>query len=93
MGFSYEVLKKIKPDIILTSVSGFGQYGPYRDRPAFDPIGQAMSGLMEITGIHEGHPVLTGSPIIDRITSLHACIGTLGAIIHRNATGEVRSST
>ena len=88
MGFSYEELKKIKPDIILTSVSGFGQYGPYRDRPAFDPIGQAMSGLMEITGIHEGHPVLTGSPIIDRITSLHACIGTLGAIIHRNATGE-----
>ena len=88
MGFSYEELKKIKPDIILTSVSGFGQYGPYRNRPAFDPIGQAMSGLMEITGLHEGHPVLTGSPIIDRITSLHACIGTLGAVIHRNATGE-----
>ena len=88
MGFSYDVLRSIKEDIILTSVSGFGQYGPYRDRPAFDPIGQAMSGLMEITGIHEGHPILTGSPIIDRITSLHACIGTLGAIIHRNATGE-----
>lgn len=88
MGFSYDVLKSLKEDIILTSVSGFGQYGPYRDRPAFDPIGQAMSGLMDITGIHEGHPILTGSPIIDRITSLHACIGTLGAIIHRNATGE-----
>ena len=88
MGFDYESLKEIKPDIILTSVSGFGQYGPYRDRPAFDPLGQAMSGLMSVTGIPEGHPVLTGSSIIDRVTSLHACIGTLGALIHRNATGQ-----
>ena len=88
MGFDHETLKEIKPDIILTSVSGFGQYGPYRDRPAFDPLGQAMSGLMDVTGIPEGHPVLTGSSIIDRVTSLHACIGTLGALIHRNATGQ-----
>ena len=88
MGFAYEDLKKIKPDIILTSVSGFGQYGPYRDRPAFDPIGQAMSGLMEVTGLAEGHPVLTGSPVIDRVTALHACIGTLGALFHRQVTGE-----
>ena len=88
MGFGYEVLKEVQPDIILTSVSGFGQYGPYRDRPAFDPLGQAMSGLMELTGMSEGHPVLTGSPIIDRVTSLHACIGTLGALLHRQMTGE-----
>ena len=88
MGFGYETLREIKPNIILTSVSGFGQYGPYRDRPAFDPIGQAMSGLMDITGMAEGHPVLTGSPIIDRVTALHACIGTLGALLHRQMTGE-----
>ena len=88
MGFAYETLKQIKPDIILTSVSGFGQYGPYRDRPAFDPIGQAMSGLMNVTGLREGHPILTGSPVIDRVTSLHACIGTLGALLHRQMTGE-----
>ena len=46
MGFGYEELCRLKRDIILVSVSGFGQYGPYRDRPAFDPLGQAMSGLM-----------------------------------------------
>jgi crotonobetainyl-CoA:carnitine CoA-transferase CaiB-like acyl-CoA transferase len=50
MGFGYEALKALKRDIILVSVSGFGQYGPYRDRPAFDPLGQAMSGLMSLTG-------------------------------------------
>jgi len=50
MGFGYERLCQLKPDIILCSVSGFGQYGPYRDRPAFDPLGQAMSGLMSLTG-------------------------------------------
>ncbi|MEE9199484.1 MAG: CoA transferase [Dehalococcoidia bacterium] len=88
IGFGYEALRRIRPDIILTSVSGFGQFGPYRDRPAFDPIGQAMSGLMEMTGLAEGHPVLTGSPVIDRVTSLHACIGTLGALLHRQMTGQ-----
>src|SRR5271169_3075595 len=44
MGFGYDQLCNLKPDIILTSVSGFGQYGPYRELPAFDPLGQAMSG-------------------------------------------------
>jgi len=50
MGFGYERLCQLKPDIILVSVSGFGQYGPYRERPAFDPLGQAMTGLMSLTG-------------------------------------------
>ncbi len=50
MGFSYDQLKAINAKIILISVSGFGQYGPYTDRPAFDPLGQAMSGLMSLTG-------------------------------------------
>ena len=60
MGFGYERLCELKPDIILCSVSGFGQYGPYRDRPAFDPLGQAMSGLMSLTGA----PVRLISPLI-----------------------------
>src|SRR5262245_5144805 len=50
MGFAYEELIKIKRDIILLRVSGFGQYGPYRDRPAYDSLGQAMSGLMMLNG-------------------------------------------
>jgi len=88
MGFSYDDLCKIKPDIILTSVSGFGQYGPYRERPAFDPLGQAMSGLMTLTGAPVGTPLGAATSLVDRYTSLHATIGTLAALRHRDQTGE-----
>src|SRR6202022_416176 len=88
MGFGYERLCQLKPDIILVSVSGFGQYGPYRDRPAFDSLGQAMGGLMALTGQPEGHPVGTASSVVDRYTALHATIGALAALRHRDRTGE-----
>ena len=88
MGFAYEALKAINPRIILVSVSGFGQYGPYKDRPAFDPLGQAMSGLMELTGKPVGQPLGTAASIIDRTTALHATIGALAALRHRDRTGE-----
>src|SRR5438552_3402216 len=88
MGFGYDRLCQLKPDIILCSVSGFGQYGPYRDRPAFDPLGQAMSGLMDLTGKPIGQPLGTASSIVDRYTSLHATIGMLAALHHRDRTGE-----
>jgi crotonobetainyl-CoA:carnitine CoA-transferase CaiB-like acyl-CoA transferase len=88
MGFPYERLRELNPGIILTSVSGFGQYGPYRDRPAFDPLGQAMGGLMALTGQTEGRPVGTATSLVDRYTSLHATIGMLAALRHRERTGE-----
>jgi len=88
MGFGYDTLKAINPRIILVSVSGFGQQGPYRDRPAFDPLGQAMSGLMTLTGQPVGQPLGTASSIIDRTTALHATIGCLAALRHRDRTGE-----
>ena len=88
MGFAYEDLCRLKPDIILTSVSGFGQYGPYRERPAFDPLGQAMSGLMDLTGKPVGTPLGAATSLVDRYTSLHATIGTLAALRHRDRTGE-----
>jgi CoA:oxalate CoA-transferase len=88
MGFAYERLRELNPGIILTSVSGFGQYGPYRERPAFDPLGQAMGGLMALTGQTEGRPVGTATSLVDRYTSLHATIGTLAALRHRERTGE-----
>ncbi len=88
MGFAYEQLKAINPGIILTSVSGFGQYGPYTDRPAFDPLGQAMSGLMDLTGKPVGQPLGVASSVVDRYTALHATIGTLAALRHRDRTGE-----
>src|SRR5580658_8775919 len=88
MGFDYDALCRLKPDIILTSVSGFGQYGPYRERPAFDPLGQAMSGLMDLTGKPVGTPLGAATSLVDRYTSLHATIGTLAALHHRDKTGE-----
>src|SRR5499425_598980 len=88
MGFGYEALKALKRDIILVSVSGFGKYGPYRDLPAFDPLGQAMSGLMDLTGRPVGQPVGTAFSLVDRTTALHATIGALAALRHRDRTGE-----
>ena len=88
MGFAYDQLKAINPRIILISVSGFGQYGPYTDRPAFDPLGQAMSGLMSLTGKPVGQPLGVASSVVDRYTALHATIGALAALRHRDRTGE-----
>jgi crotonobetainyl-CoA:carnitine CoA-transferase CaiB-like acyl-CoA transferase len=88
MGFSYDQLKAINQRIILISVSGFGQYGPYTDRPAFDPLGQAMSGLMSLTGKPVGQPLGVASSVVDRYTALHATIGALAALRHRDRIGE-----
>lgn len=88
MGFGYERLRELNPAIILVSVSGFGQYGPYTERPAFDSLGQAMSGLMHLTGQAAGMPIGTASSVVDRYTALHATIGALAALRHRDRTGE-----
>src|SRR2546426_8278397 len=88
MGFDYERLQALNPGIILVSVPGLGQYGPSTDRPAFDPLGQAMSGLMTLTGQPVGQPLGTASSVVDRYTALHATIGTLAALRHRDRTGE-----
>jgi formyl-CoA transferase len=88
MGFGYDRLRELNAGIILVSVSGFGQTGPYRDRPAFDSLGQAMSGLMALTGKPVGQPVGTAASVVDRLTALHATIGTLAALRHRERTGE-----
>ena len=88
MGFDFETLTKIKPNIILVRCSGFGQYGPYKDRPSFDPLGQAMSGLMSLTGKPLGQPVGTAFSLVDRTTALNATIGALAALRHRDKTGE-----
>ena len=75
MGFGYDKLKELNPKIIMINVSAYGQYGPNRDKVGFDPIGQAMGGLMSLTGYGDLPPIKTYFPLIDRITALHACIG------------------
>ena len=88
MGFGYDVLKSLNRKIVMVNVSAYGQYGPYRDRVGFDPIGQALSGHMSMTGFPETPPTKTYFPLIDRITALHATIGALAAIRERELSGE-----
>lgn len=88
LGLSYDVLKKVNPRIIYASVSGFGQYGPYTNRPGYDIIGQAMSGLMSTTGTKESGPIRTGTAISDVLGGLSVTIGILSALYNRDVTGK-----
>ncbi|CAH2714920.1 Acetyl-CoA:oxalate CoA-transferase [Neobacillus rhizosphaerae] len=88
LGFGYEEMKKVNEGIILASISGFGATGAYAPLPGYDYIIQAMSGLMSITGEKEAQPAKVGVAIADVLTGLYTCIGILGAIQHRNRTGE-----
>jgi crotonobetainyl-CoA:carnitine CoA-transferase CaiB-like acyl-CoA transferase len=87
----YEDLKKVNPRIIYCSVTGFGQTGPYRDRPGYDFMAQGMGGLMSITGERDdlpgGGPQRVGVPIVDMMTGMYASIAVCAAIAHRAETG------
>jgi len=88
LGIDYESLSKINPKIILASISGFGQDGPYVKRPGFDQIAQGMSGLMSVTG-HPGQgPVRTGAAIADLTAGLYAAIGVMVALLERETSGK-----
>lgn len=89
-GLSYEELKKINPKLIMLRVSGYGQDGPYRDKPGFGSIGEAMGGLRYITGYPDRPPTRVGISIGDSLSALYAVIGALMAVYHRdvNGTGE-----
>ncbi|MET0852939.1 MAG: CoA transferase, partial [Candidatus Rokuibacteriota bacterium] len=87
MGFGFDRLREIKPDIVVCSISGFGQTGPYRDRPAFDFIAQAMSGLMSVNGEEDGPPLRSGLPLTDLVAGLYAALGVVAALVRRQRTG------
>lgn len=89
-GIDYEVLKSVNPRIVFTSISGYGQEGPYADHAAFDQTVQAESGLMSITGQEGGEPVKCGASVADYSGGLMACIGTLMGIIEAQRTGHGR---
>ena len=88
LGVDYESLKKINKRIVLASISGFGQDGPYRDRPGFDQIAQGMGGLMSITGLPGQGPVRVGIPIADLTAGLFCALGIMVALLEREASGE-----
>ena len=88
LGVDYETLKKVNPKIITCSISGFGQEGPYRDRPAFDGVVQAMGGVMSVTGEPGGPPMYSGFPIGDVGGGYAAVVGVVTALLKRERTGE-----
>jgi crotonobetainyl-CoA:carnitine CoA-transferase CaiB-like acyl-CoA transferase len=88
LGINYEDLRKINKRIVYTSISGFGQDGPYRDRPGFDQIAQGMGGLMSITGAPDNGPMRVGIPVADLSAGLFAAIGIMVALLEREVSGE-----
>lgn len=91
-GLDYDSLKRINPKLIYCSITGFGQDGPYANRPGYDFLIQAMGGLMSITGQPDGEPgagpMKVGVALTDIMTGLYATIGVLAALSHRDRTGE-----
>ncbi|OAD15210.1 carnitine dehydratase [Achromobacter insolitus] len=88
MGFGDEALKALRPDIIHCSINGFGTSGPYRDRPAFDFIAQAMSGFMSLNGGEDNPPMRAGPPISDLAAGLNGALGVVTALLRRERTGR-----
>ena len=88
LGIDYESLSKINPRVVLASISGFGQDGPYRDRPGFDQIAQGMSGLMSVTGAPGRGPMRAGAAIADVAAGLFAALGIMTALLERESSGK-----
>ncbi len=88
LGIDYDALAAINPRIILASISGFGQDGPYAKRPGFDQIAQGMGGLMSITGLPGQGPVRVGIPIADLTAGLFAAQGVMLALLEREKSGK-----
>ena len=88
LGIDYESLSRMNPRIILASISGFGQDGPYVARPGFDQIAQGMSGLMSVTGLPGQGPMRAGAAIADMAAGLFAALGIMTALIERAQSGR-----
>lgn len=88
MGLARERLDALRPGIVHTSVTGFGEAGPYVERPAFDFIAQAMSGWMSMNGTPESGPLRSGPPVSDLVAGLYAALGTVAALVRRSRTGR-----
>src|SRR5579871_1973136 len=87
-GLGYDQLHERFPGLIYCSITGFGQTGPYAERPGYDSLIQAMGGVMSLTGEPDGPPQKVGIPLADLFAGLYGCIGILAALHHRDATGH-----
>jgi formyl-CoA transferase len=88
LGIDYETLKPLNKRLIYASISGFGQTGPYRERPGVDQIAQGMGGLMSVTGLPGQGPVRVGIPIADLTAGIFTAMGILIALLEREESGE-----
>ena len=88
LGIGYDSLKSVNPRIVLGSISGFGQDGPYADRPGYDQVAQGMGGLMSVTGLPGHGPVRAGTAIADITAGLYCAMGVLAALLEREVSGE-----
>ena len=88
LGIDYPVLSRQNGRLVYASVSGFGQTGPYAERPGFDLIAQGMAGVMSVTGDPEGRPVKCGVPVADLAAGLYAAVGVLAALRARERGGR-----
>jgi formyl-CoA transferase len=88
LGIDYESLKSLNPRLVYASISGFGQDGPYGDRPGFDQVAQGMGGLMSITGEPGRGPMRVGIPIADLTSGIFCAYGILVALLEREVSGE-----
>ncbi len=88
LDLGFETLKQSNPQLVYASSTGYGRSGPYSSFPAFDPVIQAMVGLMSTTGFPDGPPVKAGPPIMDMMGGIHLATGILAALHQRDRTGE-----
>jgi crotonobetainyl-CoA:carnitine CoA-transferase CaiB-like acyl-CoA transferase len=88
LGFGYEAVSKANPKVVYCSISGFGQTGPYRDRPGYDVIAQGESGMMDLTGYPDGPPTKLGASLADVVAGLYAVQGICLALLARHKTGK-----
>ncbi|HEX2942475.1 MAG TPA: CoA transferase [Rhodopila sp.] len=88
LGFDEARLESLNPRLVTCAINGFGSTGPYRDRPAFDFIAQAMSGFMSVNGGPDDPPLRSGLPISDLIAGLYAALSITASVLHARATGQ-----
>jgi len=88
LGYDEAKLQELRPGLITCAISGFGPDGPYRNRPAFDFIAQAMSGFMSVNGEKDGPPLRSGLPISDLVAGLYGALGVTAALLGREKSGK-----
>jgi crotonobetainyl-CoA:carnitine CoA-transferase CaiB-like acyl-CoA transferase len=89
LGFSFDAVRKIKPDILYCAANGYGRDGPYAGRPAYDDVIQAASGIAGLFQLRDGEARYVPSIVADKVTGLHLAYAVLAALLHKARTGEV----